>query len=66
MKTIDIYIMEDLNKEWTKFLDGFLWNEPGTVAEINRRFERRRAAWLKRMSRSYDVSMSELEDRYVH
>lgn len=66
MKTINIITAEDLDRDWTKFLDGFLWNEPGTVAEINRRFERKREAWLKRMSKAYDVDINELKALYVH
>jgi len=66
MITINIITAEDLDKEWTSFLDGFPWNQEGTVAEINKRFERRREAWLKRMSKAYAVDIDELKQRYIH
>ena len=66
MSNINIITGEDLDKEWTKFLDTFSWDEPGTVQEINNRFEWRRNAWLKRMSKTYAVDIDDLKARYIH
>ena len=66
MEALDIYQLEDLDKEWTKFLDSIPWNQEGTIPEINKRFEVKRMAWMKRMSKAYDVDIDALKQTYTH
>jgi len=66
MKTLDYHILEELNKEWTAFLDTFPWESRQSIAEANRRFEIRRRIWLQKMVKKYDVSLEELMKHFVH
>ena len=66
MISINIITAEDLDKEWTKFLDSIPWNQEGTVHEINKRFEVKRMAWTRRMAKTYDVSIDDLIYKYIH
>jgi len=66
METLNIYQLEDLNKEWTKFLDSIPWNQEGlTISESNRIFEIKQRAWVKRMSKKYDIEVSAIEASYI-
>jgi hypothetical protein len=66
METLDIIQLEDLNKEWTKFLDSIPWNQEGlSISESNRLFEVKRTAWMKRMSKAYDIELSLIEEKFV-
>lgn len=66
METLDIIQLEDLDKEWTKFLDTIPWNQEGlSVSEINKQFEVKRMAWMKRMAKTYDIELSLIEEKYV-
>jgi hypothetical protein len=65
MEALDIYQLEDLDKEWTKFLDSIPWNQEGLVSEINNRFEMKRNAWMKRMSKTYDIELSLIKEKYT-
>ena len=66
MEALDIFQLEDLDKEWTKFLDTIPWNQEGlTIPEINRQFEVKRSAWMKRMAKSYDIELSLIEKKYT-
>ena len=58
--------LEELNKEWTAFLDTFPWESPYSIAETNRRFETRRVFWMRKMAVKYGVSDSLLEKHFVH
>ena len=64
MERLDIYQLEDLNKEWTSFLDTIPWNHGLTISESNREFEIKRRAWVKRMSKAYDIDRSAIEASY--
>ena len=66
MSNINIITAEDLDKEWTKFLDSIPWNQEGTIPEINKRFEVKRMAWIRRMAKTYDVDIDDLKARYIH
>lgn len=66
MKTLDYNILEELNKEWTAFLDTFPWESPYSIAETNRRFEFRRNLWLQKMTKKYDVTLEQLNKHFVH
>jgi len=66
MSNINIITAEDLDKEWTKFLDSIPWNQEGTIPEINKRFEVKRMAWIRRMAKTYDVSIDDLIYKYIH
>ena len=66
METLDIYQLEDLDKEWTKFLDTIPWNQEGlTISESNRLFEIKRNAWMKRMAKTYDIELQLIEKKYL-
>jgi hypothetical protein len=65
MEALDIYQLEDLDKEWTKFLDTIPWNQEGLISEINTRFEVKRKAWMKRMAKTYDIKLSLIEEKFV-
>jgi len=66
METLDINIAEQLDKEWTTFLDGFLWNTTMSIAESNRTFLSRRNIWMRKITKKYDVTLQQLKDRYIH
>ena len=66
METLNYNILEALNKEWTTFLDTFLWNSPLSIADSNKLFAARRKNWMNRMQRKYDVTLQQLKDYYVH
>ena len=66
MITINIITAEDLDTEWTNFLDSIPWNQEGDVHEINKRFEIKRMAWIRRMAKTYDVGIDELIYKYIH
>lgn len=67
MKNINIITAEDLDKEWTSFLNTIPWNQEGlSIAETNRLFEIKRNAWMKRMSKAYDVDIDDVRKRYTH
>jgi hypothetical protein len=62
-----IELNETLDKEWTAFLSKVPWDGYGrTIAESNRIFETKRKAWMFRMTKKHDVSISVLSERYVH
>ena len=66
METLDIIQLEDLDREWTKFLDSIPWNQEGlSVSEINRQFEVKRMAWMKRMAKTYDIELQLIEKQYT-
>jgi len=66
METLDIYQLEDLDKEWTKFLDTIPWNQEGlSISESNRQFEIKRRAWMKRMAKTYDIELQLIEKKYL-
>ena len=66
METLDIYQLEDLDKEWTKFLDTIPWNQEGlSISESNRQFEVKRSAWMRRMAKTYDIELVLIEKKYL-
>ena len=59
--------MEALNKEWTAFLQQIPWDGFGnTIARSNRTFDKKRMVWMKSIAKKYDVSLTELEHKYVN
>ena len=66
MGTLDYHILEELNKEWTAFLDTFPWESPFSIAETNRRFEFKRKNWMKKMMKKYGVSLEQIEKHFIH
>ena len=66
MTVLSIEIMEALDKEWTTFLDGFLWNTTTSIAESNKIFDNKRKRWMRNMAKKYGVTVFQITDRYVH
>ncbi len=66
METLDYNVLEQLNKEWTEFLDSIPRDSGNSVAEANRRFVSRRNIWLQRMKKKYNVTLEQLKHHYVH
>jgi len=66
METLDYNILEELNKEWTAFLDSIPWSAGNSIAEANRIFVSRRNVWLQRMRKKYDVTLEQLKHHFVH
>ena len=66
METLDYNILEELNKEWTAFLDSIPWNSGNSIAESNRIFVSRRNVWMQRMRKKYDVTLEQLKHHFVH
>ena len=65
MITINIITAEDLDTEWTNFLDS-IPSQDGTVESENYHFEVKRMAWIRRMAKTYDVGIDELIYKYIH
>jgi hypothetical protein len=66
METLNYNILEELNKEWTAFLDSIPWNSGNNIAEANRIFIARRKIWLRKMTKKYDVTLQQLNKHFVH
>jgi len=64
---IDINKLDELNKEWTAFLDTIPWDGCGdSIARSNRIFDSKRNIWMKKMVKKHGVTMDELNRLYNH
>ena len=65
MTELDYYKMEELDKEWSAWLNTVPWEGYGsTIAESNRIFCRKRNFWIKKMVQKHGVSIDDLNKRY--